>query len=382
MVSYNSFDLGGLLTDEETAKFFEEMDSEEATSQEESEEASEEPETETESSPADAEESEKETQQEEVGVEEETEDDTVTPEDDGSSPIYASIAKALKEDGIIPDFDDEEIAKATTPELLAGLLERAIASKVDARVKRADEAIESGMSAESVSNFEQTLGYLNSINEDALKDESKEGEELRKDLIYNNFINHGYTKERALKELDKSFKAATDIEDAKDALEDLKQFYNYQYEQEKKAAQKKLDDYKAAQKKQADDFRKMILEDEIQFGDTKLDQKTRQKIYDAVNKPVYKDEETGRYLTEIQKFQKEKPLEFLKQLGMWYVLTDGGKNIEGFSKEQVRVAKNKGLRELASKINSSALNSDGSIRYTTGSKNVGNPLMSDDWKIG
>jgi hypothetical protein len=125
----------------------------------------------------------------------------------------------------------------------------------------------------------------------------------------------------------------------------------------------------------------MILDNDIQLGETKLDKRTRQRIFDAVSKPVYKDPDTGQLLTQVQKYQKENPLEFLKQLGMWYVLTDGGKSVDGLVKSQVRTERNKGIRELERKINSSALGSDGSLRYMSGTNVDNDSLLSDGWQV-
>ena len=125
----------------------------------------------------------------------------------------------------------------------------------------------------------------------------------------------------------------------------------------------------------------MVLEDEIKIGETKLDKRTAQKVYDAVMKPVYKDPDTDKLLTAVQKYQKEHPMEFMKQLGMWFVLTDGGKNMDGFTKEQLRQEKNKGIRELERKINSSSLNSDGSLRYASGRSGTDDALLKGDWDV-
>ena len=125
----------------------------------------------------------------------------------------------------------------------------------------------------------------------------------------------------------------------------------------------------------------MVLEDELSIGEIKLDRKTRQRIFDSVSKPVYKDPDTGQLLTQVQKFQKDNPLEFIKQLGMWYVLTNGGKDTDGLVKGQVRVEKNKSIRELERKINSSALDSDGSLRYMSGSQIDNESLLSDGWQV-
>ena len=367
-----SFDIGGILSEEEANKLFEEQDKETDES------------TEPEEENVPAEKDEESQPSEKVGEEEkETEEETIAPESDGSSPnVYSSIARALKNDGIFPDFDDKALDEANTPEAFAELFDQAISAKLDERQRRIDSALGNGVEPDTVRMYEQTLQYLGSINEEVLSAETEEGENLRKQLIYNDLVNRGYSQEKANKEVDKSFKSGSDIEDAKDALEALNRYYRTGYDNVQKEAKRKADEQRAAQKKQAEDFRKMIIDDDIAIGDVKLDKRTRQKVFDAVSKPVHKDPNTGELLTAVQQFQREKPLEFLKQLGMWFVLTDGGKNIDGFTKEQVRAEKNKGIRELERKINSTSINKDGSLRYTSTSRDDSDPLLSDGWKVG
>lgn len=369
-----TFDIGEILTEEEANKLFEEPVQEEVEAQE--------PENETENELAEEKESE-DSAPEEVGEEDETEENAIPQQGDGSSPnVYSSIASALKEDGIFPDFDDKELEAANTPEAFAELFEKAITARLDDRQKRIDQALGNGVQPDTIRMYEQTLQYLGSINEEVLSAEGDEGENLRKQLIYNDLINRGYSQEKAQKEIEKSFRSGSDIEDAKDALDALNKFYNEGYKKVQDDAKKQAEAARENQKKQSEDFRKLVLEDDVKLGDTKLDKKTCQRVFDAVSKPVYKDPDSGKLLTAVQKFQKEKPLEFLKQLGMWYVLTDGGKNTDGFTRERLRVEKNKGIKELERKINSSSINPDGSLRYTSGSTGNSDPLLSDGWKIG
>ncbi len=368
------FNIDGLLSDEEAEKIFEEQagQSDDGGQPEEKNEKEHAEENETQSP-------------EEVGVEEnESGNSAAVQEGDGSSPsIYSSIASALKNDGIFPDFEDDELTAVKSPEDFAELFEKAITAKLDERQRRIDAALGNGVAPDTVKMYEQTLQYLGSINEEVLAAEGSDGEDLRKQLIYNDLINRGYSHEKAQREIEKSFKSGSDVDDAKDALESLNAFYSKGYKDVQEDAKKQAEQYKAAQRKQSEDFRKMVLDDEVKIGEMSLDKSTRQHVYDAVSKPIYKDKDTGKLLTAVQKFQKEQPLEFLKQLGMWYVLTDGGKNLDGFTKEQVRSEKNKAIKELGRKINSSSLNRDGSLRYASGnSGEVGDPILSDGWKVG
>ena len=372
-----AFDVSGILSDEEAQKFFEET--EESQEQETPVEEENEPAEETDEIQEDNQEPES------VGGEDdENEEDTDAGKGNGSSPtVLSSIAEALKKDGIFPDFEDSELEAVKTPEDFAELVDRAVQSRVDEVTKRVNNAMNNGVQPDVIRNYESTLNYLNNINEDNLKLEGEEGEELRKNLIYNDLINKGYSEDRAKRELEKSFKAGSDIDDARDALDALKAFYQNAYQKIQDDAKKKSEEARAEQKRQSEAFKKMILEDELKLGDSKIDKRTCQKIFDAVSRPVYKDPDTGKLLTEVQKFQKEQPLEFLKQLGMWCVLTDFGKNMNGVAKQQLLKEKNKGIRELEKKINSSNF-TGGTLRYDggTSSESGEDILLSDNWKIG
>ena len=368
-----NFDLSGLLTDEEAANLLEDKPMGEQEKEEPAKETIDNVDPTEEEKPSET-----------VGEEEiaEPENDAVKPKENGSSPkFYSSIANALKNDGIFPDFSDEEIDAVKTPGDFAELFEKAVTSRMDERIKRVDEALGNGVAPNQIQQFEETLQYLGSINDETLNAETEEGENLRKQLIYNDLLNKGYSKERASREVDKSFKSGSDLEDAKDALAELTKFYKGSYDKVLKDAKDKAEAQKQAQKETAEKFRKMVLDEEVSFGSSKLDKRTKQKVYDAVSKPVWKDPDTGQLLTQVQKFQKEKPLEFMKQLGMWFVLTDGGKDVGALMKEQLKSEKNKGIRELERKINSSAFDSDGSLRYISGEQIDNDTLLSDGWKV-
>lgn len=367
-----SFDINSVLSPEEADALFEEG----GAVEKETETPAAEPET------TDAEETVE--SPEIVGSEEKPgTEDAATPDGGGSSPdtFYSSIANALRNDGILPDFSDDEINGVKTPEDFAELVEKAVSARFDERTRRIDEALGNGVQPDTVRMYEQTLQYLGSINEEALSAEGEDAENLRRQLIYNDLINRGYSQDRANREIEKSFKSGSDIDDAKDALESLSAFYQNGYENVQKEAKAKMEQARAEQKKNSESFRKMLLEDEVKVGDTELDKRTRQRVYDAVSKPVWKDPDTGQLLTQVQKFQKEQPLEFLKQIGLWFVLTDGGKDMTGLSKSQARLEKNKNIRELERKINTTQLNADGSLRYTSGVSGDTDPLLSDGWKV-
>lgn len=315
--------------------------------------------------------------------EENKENATIQKNGGSSQSVYSSIAAALKDDGIFPDLSDDELEAVKSADDFGELFEKAIELKLTEKQRRIDAALGNGVAPDKIKMYENALDYLESIDSEMINGEGEESENLRKQLIFADFKDKGFSEEKARKEVEKSFKSGSDIEDAQDAYESLKTSYNSQYENLQKEAEKEMNELKAQRKKDLDNFQKSILESDIKIGDTNIDKKTRQKIYDTAIKPVYKDPETGALLTEIQKFQKENPMEFLKQISMWYVLTNGGKDIANMVKDTVRAEKSKAIAELGRKINTSALNKDGTLQLMGGG-NSGDTdsLLSGDWNIG
>ena len=75
-----------------------------------------------------------------------------------------------------------------------------------------------GVEKDTVRQYENTIAYLDSISEDALSEEGEQGENLRKQLIYQDLLNRGYSKEEAQEELKDIFDNGSDIRKAKRAL--------------------------------------------------------------------------------------------------------------------------------------------------------------------
>jgi hypothetical protein len=309
---------------------------------------------------------------ESVGSEEEEieeVEDTETPKGDGTSPknnFYSSIAKALKEEGIFPDLDDKTADKTLTAEDFRDLIDNQIKAGIDERQRRIDEALSAGVEPTEIKKYENTIQYLNSIGEDAISDESERGETLRKQLIYQDFINRGYTEERAKREVMKSFNAGSDLEDAREALASNKDFFEEAYESLIKEAKEEERKAKQERKNQAEKLKKSILEDKTVFGELELDKNTRQKVFDNISKPIYKDPETGEIFTAVQKYERENSTEFLKNVGLLFTLTDGFKNLDKLVKGKVRKEVRKGLRELETTLNNTARTSDGNLKFVSG----------------
>ena len=317
------------------------------------------------------------------GKENTEEKEDTTPKGDGTSPknFYSSIAKALKEEGIFPDLDDEGLSKVKDPEDFRDLIDQQIKAGLDERQKRIDEALNAGVEPTEIRKYENTINFLDSIKEENISDEGDKGEKLRKDLIYQDFINRGYSKERAAREVQKSFNAGTDIDDAKEALKSNIDFFRDKYDELVNDAKSEAEQEERERKEQAEKLKSSILNDKDVFGDLSVDKSTRQKIYDNIAKPVYKDPETGEYFTAIQKYEMENRTDFLKNIGLLFTLTDGFKNLDGLVKGKVRKEVKKGLRELEHTLNNTARTSDGNLKFVSGVDEDPESFIGKGWNL-
>lgn len=304
--------------------------------------------------------------------------------EDSTSPqktIYSSIAKALKEEGIFPDLDDEVLSKVKEPEDFRDLVEQQIKAGLEERQKRIDDALNYGIEPTEIKRYENTLNFLDSVKEENITDESDKGEELRKNLIFQDFINRGYSRERATREVQKSFNAGTDIEDAKEALKSNTEYFKGKYDDLIEDAKLEAQKEEENRKEQANKLKESILNEKNILGDLSIDKLTRQKIYDNISKPIYKDPETGEYYTAIQKYEKDNRVDFLKYLGLIFTLTDGFKSLDGLVKGKVKKEVKNGLRDLEHAINNTARNSDGNLKFVSGIDEDPESFIGKGWKI-
>ena len=312
----------------------------------------------------------------------EEQEDTNDPKDDGASPnFFSSIAAALVDEGVFPDLNEDEISQIKGPEDFRDLIDRQIKSGIDEANQRVLEALNAGVEPTAIQNYERVLSYLDSIDDASLEDESEKGENLRKNIIYQDYINRGFSKERATKEVEKSFRAGTDIEDAKESLNGNKDFYKGQYDDLIKEGKEAEAKEAKKQKEQAEELKKSILTEKKVFGDIEIDKNTRQRVYDNVAKPIYKDPDSGEYLTAVQKYQREHPVEFSKNLGLLFTLTDGFKNIDTLVGGKVKKEVKKGLRELETKIRSTSSSTSGNLKFANGGYNDKESIFSKNFEI-
>lgn len=311
-------------------------------------------------------------------------EDTVHDDDqDGTSPdnFYSSIANALAVDGIFPNLDEETVKKAVDAETFSNLIESEINARLDEKQQRISKALESGVEPTDIKKYEDTLAYINSITDAALAEESEKGEQTRSMLIYQDFLNKGMTPEKAKKLTDRAIEAGTDVEDAKEALMSNKEFFTGEYNRLLQEAQQKFEEDKADRAKQAKQLQESMLNDKQLMGDIEISKDIRKKAFDAISKPVYRDPDTGNYLTAMQKYQAENKADFMKYTGLIYTLTNGFKDFDAFVKGKVKKEMKKGLRDLEKTLNNTRRYNDGSLKMVTNQKEDPNSFISGGFQL-
>ena len=281
---------------------------------------------------------------ESVGSEENKEKEGTETEKESTSPnnnFYSSIAKTFAVESIFPDLTDDEIKNANSAEALVELINKQIDSRLDEKQQRVINALDAGIEPDDIRRYENTISYLDSIDEDKLNAETPEGEELRKRLVYQDYINRKFSPERANREVQRSIDSGNDITDAKEALQSNKEFFNDQYNDLLQKAKEEEQKFEKERKQQAEQLKKSIIEDKNLFGE-------------------------ALKLTALQKYQKENPNDFLKNVSTIFTLTDGFKNIDKLVAKKASKEIRKGFRELENTLSNTQRNSDGSLNFVGG----------------
>lgn len=305
--------------------------------------------------------------------------------EDNTSPkqnFYSSITNALAEDGVFSNLDDDALSNIETPEDFSALIDEEISRRMDERQRRIEMALNNNVPSTEIQAYEQTLNGLSQITNDVLDAETEQGETIRKNLIYQDYVNKGFTPERATKEVQKSLNAGTDIEDAKECLQSCIDFYNNQYQQLLTNAENEKQQEQQAIQDRAKNIETSIMNDKDLLGGLEIDNNTRKRTISNISKAAYRDNETGEYLTELQKYQRENEDAFIKNVGLIFTLTNGFKDFDKFVQSKVKKEVKKGIRNLENVINSTSRGSDGLLKFAGQyAKEDPNSFIGKGWKL-
>jgi len=289
--------------------------------------------------------------------------------DNSSSSVYSSFAKDCLEQGIFSNIPED--MKIETAEDFNKLMKMEIESRLNDTQKQINEVLGMGVDRNEIKRYNDVMSTLKGISSADIEAESADGEEVRKILIKNAAISRGLSEEQAEREVQKSLKAGTDIDDAKDALAVSIKLAQKRYDDAVNAQKTQNENAVAAAAKLREDIGKSIKEskDGI-WSDISDDVKT--SISDIALKPAYTEKATGRKLTELEHYSETNPLDYLKNVSLCYKLTNGFKNMENLTKIGTQKATKKAFSNLE-KVLKNNPNTSGALTYAN---NAG-----DNWDV-
>lgn len=313
---------------------------------------------------------------ENVGSDEETKEtkgaeEGTPPSNEGSSSspdFFSSIATAFAEEGIFPDLSEEDIKNVKSAQDFRKLINDQIQAGLTEEQKRISSLMNEGMQPSAIQRYEQSIAYLNTLDDEIIK-EGEEADTLRKRVIYQDLIDKGFKPEKAARTVDRIFDEGTEIDEAKDALQSIKENTQNAYKNEIALAKQAAEAEKADRARRAKKIEDLICDPKQQlFSDVEISKEVRKKAFDNISNPIYKDPDTGEYLTALQKAEKENGEEFIAKLGLLYTLTDGFKTIDKLVERKAKKEIKKGFAELERKINNTARDSFGNLDFASGTR--------------
>lgn len=307
----------------------------------------------------------KESESEKVGNEDEDKEDKKEPTsktETGSSPKnpYSSIAYAMYEEGVLSTLSEDDLKDVKDGQSLVAVMDKYVESRFDEQQKRVLDALNVGIEKTAIQQYESTIQALDNVSSESLEAETTEGENLRKAVIYQYYLNKGESQERAQKMVDRAFSSGTDVEDAKDFIEELKTSTKEKYTALIEEGKRQAREAKKQQEAALTKAKKAILEDENILGGVAVDKVTRQKALDYWLKPVHKRED-GTYQSELQKYATEHPDEFQMKIALLFAMSDKFKSPEKIAGETIKKAKKKAMLELEDVVNSTRRTASGGI---------------------
>jgi hypothetical protein len=289
---------------------------------------------------------------------EDTEPDVESDNESDASPnLYSSFATLLHEEGVLSSLDsDIKIENAADVNaLIASEIEKRVSSQYSEADLEDLRALRSGVSKEELINYRSDQYKLDAITPEMLEVQP----ELRKQIIYQDYINQGLSESKALKLLNRSVEVEQDLEDAIEALPSIKEFKTRQLEKQQEQYRieeaQREEQYKTQQKKLKDSI---YNTDEIIKGH-KITKTLQDRVYKSMTNIVGKSPE-GLPENQLMRVRREDPIAFDSKLYYLYEITKGFTDFNVLTKQ----ATSKATKNLESALrNNTFLQDSGTPAY-------------------
>lgn len=272
---------------------------------------------------------------------------------DGSSPkgesLYSSFAQALYGDGLFKFLNEDTVNGINDADSFSQAMEDEINARLDDATRFVKEALEAGVQPDVIAQYQRTIQNLEAITPEQLNAETTEGANLRRAIIRQDLITRGYKQDKVDKQVERIMNSGTDIDEAADSLEAVKEYFKGRYEDTVNEAKEKASAEKEKVRQEAEQFRQAVLEKDKLFEDIPVDKTTRRKAYEAMTKVVSTNDD-GKQLNAVQQYADEHPIEFRTMLGIVYAMTDGFTKMGKLLTKSVDKKVNRNLREIEKRV--------------------------------
>lgn len=282
---------------------------------------------------------------------------------DASPQLYQTLATVLKEQGVFSSVEDSLLKDVKDVDSLVEVIKNQIKAEefkdLTDEQKLVLQDMRAGVTPTTAGKFKTAMDQLNNIDDDLIA----ENEQVRFDLIYQDFIAKGFAKDQAKKFANRSFAAKEDLADAKEAKMNLIAAVTNRYNT---AKEKDIADAKAELDKiEADKstLKKRILDTKEVMPGHELSETARKEIYSDMSKMISTNPKTGIPENALMKYQRENPLDYSHKLYFLFKVTNGFKDLSYFSGRKTTNS----VKELET-----------ALRQSTHVSGGGNPSFADD----
>lgn len=245
---------------------------------------------------------------------------------DASGSFALAFAKFQQEEGVISEFNEEELNKIITEEGEVGALKylldiqrdaiyeeaKSVYSADQAALKEYFEMRDANVDESTAKELAFSKGKFDSITPDKLEEDEK----LRRNILTQHYkLTSTFNDVKIKKLVEQSITTGEDIDEAKEALAELKVINEKQIAEAKKEVDLQEKNRLAQVKAYQEDFKKFVYEKDEFFKDMKINKQTKDKLIDMVLKPTEKDA-NGTPLNAIWAERGKDPKKFDAYLAM------------------------------------------------------------------
>jgi len=258
------------------------------------------------------------------GVEDDEEEDYDFSNDQKkSSPsLYSPLAKVLHEQGVLPSADPDSIKNIKDVDSFVELIKK----EIEVQTKEQLEQVKKEVVTEDFKKRETVKAQLEKVTDNILAKDKN----VASQLIYQDFINKGYTEEKAKKYTERSILSEDWVDDAKDAKQSILDRITEVEEEEAEERELEITRRKEEAKKETDLIKSKVFDTSEVLKGIPISKTAKDQIFNTITKPVSKNPNTGEAENEIMKYRRENPVDFVYNLAYTYTVTKGFKDWDYF----------------------------------------------------